>query len=218
MRITLLLLFLAAFSCTTSESLTPERPNILFLFADDLTFSAIHALGNQEIKTPNIDRLANTGTTFTHAYNMGGWHGAICMASRAMLISGQKLWSAQSVSQQWSNGDSAVLKRSWGRIMAQHDYNTYMSGKWHVSAPADYVFDQAKHVRPGMPGDKWGELRENLNGRKLTELITPDLDLQEVMPPGYHRPNNPDDDSWSPSDTSFGGYWAGGKHWSEVLK
>ncbi|MCB0840953.1 MAG: sulfatase-like hydrolase/transferase, partial [Bacteroidetes bacterium] len=81
-----------------------------------------------------------------------------------------------------------------------------------------YVFDQAKHVRPGMPGDKWGELRENLNGRKLTELITPDLDLQEVMPPGYHRPNNPDDDSWSTSDTSFGGYWAGGRHWSEVLK
>ena len=38
------------------------------------------------------------------------------------------------------------------------------------------------------------------------------------MPVGYNRPLGPDDHSWSPSDPKHGGFWKGGKHWSEVLK
>lgn len=56
----------------TTETDAPDRPNIVLLFADDQTYTAVHALGNEEIKTPNLDRLVQHGTTFTHAYNMGG--------------------------------------------------------------------------------------------------------------------------------------------------
>ena len=62
-----------------------ERPNVLFLFTDDQAFSTLGALNNPDVRTPNMDRLVRRGTTFTHCFNQGAWHGAVCVASRAML-------------------------------------------------------------------------------------------------------------------------------------
>src|SRR5690606_823314 len=90
-----LLLYVVLSSCQSIQSKDALKPNILFLFADDLSYEAIHALGNEEIHTPNIDRLVNMGVAFTHTYNMGGWNGAICIASRSMLISGRYIWRAE---------------------------------------------------------------------------------------------------------------------------
>ena len=72
-----------------------EKPNILFIFADDQCYETIAALGYTDIDTPNLDRLANQGTAFTQTYNMGGWHGAICVASRTMINTGRFLWRAR---------------------------------------------------------------------------------------------------------------------------
>ncbi|MEZ5039396.1 MAG: sulfatase-like hydrolase/transferase [Saprospiraceae bacterium] len=202
---------------TAQEAAIPDKPNIVFLFADDLTFHAIHALGNEEIITPNLDRLVNNGTTFTHAYNMGGWNGAICMASRSMMISGQYLWPAQRMHKAWADKDSLATAHTWGQLMARNGYDTYMSGKWHVAAPADVVFQVASHVRPGMPRDKWPDMDPEKR-KLLSEAAATTIDLKEIMPVGYHRPNDENDHSWSPYDTTFGGFWQGGKHWSEVLK
>lgn len=205
--------------CTTTATKedSQQPPNIVFLFADDLSYQAIHALGNEEVNTPNIDRLAQVGTTFTHTYNMGGWNGAICVASRAMMISGQYIWSARERAKQWGDKDSTALQATWGRLMANSGYDTYMSGKWHVAAPADQVFDVAKHVRPGMPGDERGKRWKGVSD-KIKEAMINNRSVKDVMPVGYHRPNDENDNSWSPYDTTFGGFWEGGKHWSEVLK
>ncbi len=205
-------------SCTdTPAEDTAPPPNIVFLFADDLSYQAVRALGNEEVNTPNIDRLAQAGTTFTHTYNMGGWNGAICVASRAMMISGQYIWNAQKKAKQWSDKDSTALSDTWGRLMARQGYDTYMSGKWHVAAPADHVFDQAKHVRPGMPGDERGKRWRDIN-ENIKKALIESGNVKDAMPAGYHRPNDENDNSWSPYDTTFGGFWEGGKHWSEVLK
>ncbi len=203
--------------CNRSEPERQPKPNILFLFTDDQTFRTIHALGNELINTPNLDKLVNGGTTFTHAYNMGGWHGAVCVASRSMIISGAHLWPALSYDKRWRAGDSTAIAQTWGRIMARNGYDTYMSGKWHVAAPADVVFDTAAHVRPGMPRDNWGK-RPEATRDQVTVFGTTDIDLKSFMPAGYHRPNDENDNSWSPTDPQFGGFWEGGKHWSEVLK
>ncbi|MEM8890614.1 MAG: sulfatase-like hydrolase/transferase [Bacteroidota bacterium] len=205
------------FSCESQQVKEKAAPNILFLFADDLSYEAVRALGNSTIETPNLDRIAARGATFTHAYNMGGWHGAICAASRTMLMSGRSLWPAWEAEQAFRKKDSTVMSQTWGRIMARNGYDTYMSGKWHIVAPADYVFDEARHIRPGMPRDTWPAFRRN-EGKMLNEKNGNDLDLKNLMPVGYHRPNDENDKSWSPADTSFGGFWQGGKHWSEVLK
>jgi adenine deaminase len=73
------------------------KPNILFLFTDDQAFETIRALGHTDIDTPHLDRLVARGTTFTHAYNMGSFSPAVCVASRTMLVTGRSLWDAQSI-------------------------------------------------------------------------------------------------------------------------
>ena len=77
-----MVLMVGIFGCQSGPT---EKPNIILIFADDQCYETIHASGNDEIITPNLDRIASRGVTFTHAYNMGGWHGAVCVASRTML-------------------------------------------------------------------------------------------------------------------------------------
>ncbi|MEL7530001.1 MAG: sulfatase-like hydrolase/transferase [Bacteroidota bacterium] len=211
----LLLSFWGLTGCAERSSLAQAPPNIVFLFADDLTYQAIHALGNQTIKTPNLDRLVKEGTTFTHAYNMGAWNGAVCAASRAMLNSGRSVWRANRFRQNWIKGDSTALQHTWSKLMAGAGYDTYMTGKWHVDAKADLIFDHARHIRPGMPKDRWEHFEMVA---RFAELEDSGQDPQSIMPLGYNRPLGPNDKSWLPTDTAMGGFWEGGKHWSEVLK
>ncbi|GLR16749.1 sulfatase-like hydrolase/transferase [Portibacter lacus] len=218
-----LLIALLTVSCKSDEKKTTEdgKPNIVFLFADDMTYTAIHALGNEEIHTPNLDRLVQNGTSFTHTYNMGGWNGAICAASRAMMISGRHLWRANEYKKNWGKDDTVAIHNTWGKLMEKGGYDTYMTGKWHVGAPADKVFQHSKHIRPGMPKDAWGKAQV---GRKFNEVVGKQkidgrlVTADDIMPVGYNRPKSEDDDSWDPADPKFGGFWEGGKHWSEVLK
>ena len=215
-----LLLLMGAVACQAlsgdeQEPAAPAvPPNIVFLFADDQTYNTIHALGNEVIQTPHLDRLVRAGTTFTHAYNMGGWHGAICVASRSMMMSGRPIWHAYEQDSLWRHQDTTAIHQTWGRLMARQGYTTYMSGKWHVAAPSDAVFDTVRHERPGMPPDRWGQG----GGQQVAEAIKNGQDVDAAMPVGYNRPLHENDTSWSPTDSVFGGYWAGGKHWSEVVR
>jgi len=47
-----------------------KKPNILFIFADDMSYETIGAFGMLDIDTPHLDTLVERGTSFTHAYNM----------------------------------------------------------------------------------------------------------------------------------------------------
>mgnify|MGYP002624250302 CR=1 FL=1 len=190
--------------------------NILFIFTDDQTYAAIHALGNEAIHTPHLDWLVRNGTTFTHAYNMGAWGGAVCVASRAMIISGRHIRQAREQTKKWQTGDSLALSQTWPQLMKTAGYDTYMTGKWHVAAPANKLFDEVKHIRPGMPPDAWA--REK-TWEKIKNLTSEDkATIDAALPPGYNRPIKGEPDPWSPADTSFGGFWEGGTHWSEVVK
>ena len=164
-----------------------EQPNILFLFADDLTYEAIRAFGHTDIDTPNIDRLVGSGTTFSHAYNMGSWSGAVCVASRTMLITGRSVWDANGVYKTTDKEREAGVL--WPQLLSQAGYRTFMTGKWHIRTDAEKCFDVARHVRPGMPNS---------------------------VESAYNRPPAQGKDPWSPTDTSLGGFWEGGRHWSAV--
>src|SRR5918993_1397696 len=65
------------------------RPNILLLFADDQRADTIGAWGNPHIRTPNLDRLVARGCSFRGNYCFGSNSGAVCVPSRAMLMSGR---------------------------------------------------------------------------------------------------------------------------------
>tara|TARA_B100000809_G_C14850929_1_gene428280 strand:+ start:289 stop:507 length:219 start_codon:yes stop_codon:yes gene_type:complete len=61
--------------CSLS-AFSQQKKNILFLFADDFAYDCLAAHGNEEVKTPNLDKLSKKSTHFTHAYNSGAWSGA----------------------------------------------------------------------------------------------------------------------------------------------
>ncbi len=180
-------ILLAILYLPLATSAPAAKPNVLFIFADDQCYKTIGALNNDEIHTPHLDRLVARGTTFTHAYNMGGYHGAICVASRTMLVTGKHVWHARQSEKQLRKGLDGQL---WPQLMADAGYDTYFTGKWHVDADAKHVFKVARNVRGGMP--------------KQTRK-------------GYNRPLADGSDPWDPSDPKFGGFWEGGKHWSEVV-
>jgi len=212
----LLIIFVLILSCsnTTKPKTFISKPNILFIFTDDQTYSSIHALSNNEIITPTMDMLVNKGTVFTNAYNMGSWSGAVCAASRAMLISGRSVWRANDFRKYWTKNDS--LDKTWSKILEANGYETFMTGKWHVDAPANSVFQHTKHIRPGMPKDTWNHLQMVAKFDSLSKIKN--TNFSAIMPNGYNRPISITDTSWSPYDTLKGGFWEGGKHWSEVLK
>lgn len=137
----------AAATETAGNPNSADKPNILFIIADDLAFDCIHATGNKEVKTPNLDDLARAGTTFTHTYNMGGWNGAICMASRTMLNSGRFLWHAHRLDMK----QEQAAGRTWSQTMSTAGYETYFTGKWHVALKPAEIFDHVGSVRGGMP-------------------------------------------------------------------
>lgn len=80
---------LAFFSLSTvwAETST-DKPNVLFLFADDMRADTIAALGDKVAKTPTLDALVQRGFTMKNAYCMGGNSGAVCTPSRNMMLSG----------------------------------------------------------------------------------------------------------------------------------
>ncbi|MBN8245933.1 MAG: sulfatase-like hydrolase/transferase, partial [Verrucomicrobia bacterium] len=65
------------------------RPNLLLLFADDQRADTIGAWGNTAIETPHLDQLVQRGFSFRGNYCFGSNSGAVCVPSRAMLMSGR---------------------------------------------------------------------------------------------------------------------------------
>ena len=100
-----------------------DRPNFLFLIADDHRFSALSALGTEGVSTPTFDKMMDEGTTLTHAHIMGSTSGAVCMPSRGMLMTGRNLFLTSNP----LPTDVPLLPE----LLWQNGYTTYGGGKWH---------------------------------------------------------------------------------------
>ena len=116
-------------------------PNILFIFTDDQRFDTLSCLGNTEIDTPNLDRLAARGTTLTRAHIMGATNAAVCMPSRAMMLTGRGLFSIE------NEGQSIPAEHlTLPEHLRHQGYVTAHIGKWHQ--------DRASHARSFSTGAK----------------------------------------------------------------
>ena len=110
---------------------SPKRPNVLVLLTDDQTFSTIHAWGNNEIQTPNMDRLVNQGMSFTQTHVMGGLNGAISQPSRAMLLTRRGLMDVH------RNGQIIPKnEKTFPELFRENGYTTFGTGKWHSDKAA----------------------------------------------------------------------------------
>jgi len=150
---------------------TAERPNFLFMIADDLTYRGVRAMGNSEIQTPNIDALMNRGCVFTHCFHQGSWSGAVSVPSRTMLNCGLTAFHAQ------KHFEESPL---WAETFGKAGYHTLLIGKWHLSKTSlARAFKETGPVSPGMfesgpeaynrpsPGNTWTPWDTSLKGQWL---------------------------------------------------
>ena len=128
-------------------------PNIILLYADDLGYTDLSCQGSDYYRTPNIDRLAKEGMTFTNAYAAA----ANCAPSRASLMTG--LYTPRHGVFTVGNSDrgkaahrrlipatnKTVLTRTlptMAQVLQKAGYRTAVAGKWHLSDdPIPYGFD-----------------------------------------------------------------------------
>lgn len=108
------------------------KPNVLFLFADDMRADSLAALGNPVVKTPNLDSIASRGFAFRNAFCLGGNSAAVCTPSRNMLLSGKAYFRWQNLPGPngkklgaMSPGDAPNFPLS----MKDAGYETYHEGK-----------------------------------------------------------------------------------------
>ena len=118
------------------------RPNIVVILADDLAYSDIAPFGS-EIDTPNLTRLAKSGTTFTYFHSS-----PMCSPSRAMLLTGVDqhrsgfgtMVEFLSDEQRGRPGYEGYLNDRVATIaerLGAHGYATYMTGKWHLGVESE---------------------------------------------------------------------------------
>jgi arylsulfatase len=107
-----------------------ERPNIVFILADDLGYSDLGCYGG-EIATPNLDRLAAEGLRFTQFYNT-----ARCWPTRAALLTGYYAQQVHRDALPGLGGGGRGKRQPWARLLPDFlrplGYRSYHSGKWHI--------------------------------------------------------------------------------------
>ncbi|WP_372756125.1 sulfatase-like hydrolase/transferase [Mariniflexile sp.] len=140
------------------------NPNVLFIFTDDQRADAIGASGNTYIKTPNIDKLSQEGIRFDNAYVMGGNHGAVCAASRAMLMSGKSLFHVY---------DKLKGHTTMPMYFNQFGYESFGTGKWHNEAAVfEASFHKGKNVMTMGMADHFSVPVRDLDANgKLTDAV-----------------------------------------------
>ncbi|MDC3224534.1 arylsulfatase [Mariniblastus sp.] len=116
----------------TPSSLLAEKPNIIFILADDSGFSDLGCYGS-EIETPNLDGLAKNGLMFTQFYNTGR-----CWPTRAALMSGYypHMVHRDKLPDLNVAGGNRGERQQWARLLPDYlkplGYRNYHSGKWHI--------------------------------------------------------------------------------------
>lgn len=143
---------------------TPQRPNIIFILADDMGYGDLSCFGSKHVKTPNIDRLAQTGTSFTQCYAGSG----ISSPSRCSLMTGKNTGNTTirdntctangilGMKINNSTGDTTYVRRTnlqpndttIATVLGTAGYRSCLVNKWHLdgydpmAAPNHRGFDE----------------------------------------------------------------------------
>ncbi len=117
---------------TTSAADSPPRPNIVYILCDDLGYGDVKCLNpDGKIRTPNMDRLAAAGMTFTDAHSGS----SVCSPTRYGILTGRYSWRSK-LKQGVLGGLSPRLiepgRLTVAAFLQQHGYHTAAVGKWHL--------------------------------------------------------------------------------------
>jgi arylsulfatase A-like enzyme len=136
--------FVAAALNVSLQAETPtnvNKPNIIYILADDLGYSELGCYGQQKIKTPRLDQLASEGMRFTQHYSGN----AVCAPSRCVLLTGKHAghafirnnkeiggWGPDEPEGQWPIPASEV---TIAELLKAQGYATCAVGKWGLGGP-----------------------------------------------------------------------------------
>ena len=119
-----------------------ERPNIIFIMADDLGYAELGSYGQKQIKTPHLDQLASEGMKFSQFYSGS----SVCAPARSVLMTGMHTGHAR-VRGNFGKGGVVGLAGNKGRVpikskdvtvaevLKTKGYKTGMIGKWGLGEP-----------------------------------------------------------------------------------
>ena len=118
-----LTLILAAPSISFAES---GKPNIVFILADDVGCEPLGCYGGTSYATPNIDRLAASGTKYRHCYSM-----PVCHPTRTTFLTGK--YPMHTRNPGWGSFPKSLEKQTVAHCMKQARYATAVAGKWQLA-------------------------------------------------------------------------------------
>ena len=134
------------------QALSKEnRPNIIFVLADDLGWAELGCYGNTFHETPHLDQLAKEGVRFTHAYAAA----PVCSPYRTALLTGQHPARVGILDYLRPNSSNAlpVSQVTLPKMLRHNGYSTGMVGKWHLTG---YKYQNAQfEIRPKDHGFSW---------------------------------------------------------------
>lgn len=130
------IVFLPLIACTGQpEKQTPEKPNIIFIMADDLGYGDLSCYGQEKFATPNIDRLAIEGMRFTNYYSGS----TVCAPARSSLMTGLHTGHTpirgNSEVQPEGQRPMPADTRTFAHLLQEAGYTTGITGKWGLGYP-----------------------------------------------------------------------------------
>ncbi len=120
-------------SCVTVAKRRVRKPNILFIFSDDLSYRDLSCYGQKKFSTPNLDKLAISGVRFTQAY----CGSPECAPSRASLMTGMHMGHCRIRANRSVRGQDHLLREdaTVAEVLKQAGYTTGFIGKWGIGLP-----------------------------------------------------------------------------------
>ncbi len=129
-----------------AKSDQPQKPNVIYLIADDLGIGDLSCYGATKISTPNIDRLAGQGMQFTNAYATS----STSTPSRFGLLTGMYPWRQENTGIAPGNSeliiDTACV--TMADMFKEEGYYTGAVGKWHLGLGPKGGTDFNREIRP----------------------------------------------------------------------
>jgi len=158
MKSCLLSLALGSF-VAVSGALAADKPNIIFILADDLGIGNVGCYGaDATVKTPHIDALARGGTRYTNAYTV-----PLCGPSRAAILSGRYAFRTGATNQDATGEMKPSVETFLPKTLKAAGYASSMIGKWGQLplGPAEFGFDE--HLKFQGSGIYWNSQAKGKN-------------------------------------------------------
>ncbi|MES2651150.1 MAG: arylsulfatase [Bacteroidota bacterium] len=137
-------LFLTTFSAFAQQT---KKPNVIYIYADDLGYGDLSCYGAAKLHTPNLDKLAKKGVRFTN----GNSTSATCTPSRYALMTGQYPWRKEGTGV--LPGDAALIiptdKTTLPNLFKKAGYKTAIVGKWHLGLGKQIEKNWNEAIKPG---------------------------------------------------------------------